>query len=63
MDHEAVEEIKRHFGIVAEDIRGEVRGVAEGVAVLPEEMHREFEDFRTETAREFEETRALFRLS
>jgi hypothetical protein len=63
MDHEAVEEIKRHFGIVAEDVRGEVRGVAEGVAVLREEMHREFEDFRTETAREFEETRALIRLS
>lgn len=63
MDHETVEEIKRHFGVVVEDVRGEIRAVAEGVATLTDEMHREFSAVRAETAREFEETRALIRLS
>jgi uncharacterized protein YceH (UPF0502 family) len=63
MDHETVEEIKRHFGIVVEDVRGEVRMVAEGVEALREEMRGEFKIVRAETAREFEETRSLIRLS
>ena len=58
MDHETVEEIKRHFGIVVEDVRGEVRLVAEGVGALREEMHGEFETARAETAWEFETVRA-----
>jgi hypothetical protein len=28
MDRETVEEIKRHFDVVVEDVRGEVRAVA-----------------------------------
>ena len=63
MDRETVEEIKRHFGIVVEDVRGEVRGVAEGVQALREEMHRELKGFRSDVAQEFEETRSLIRLS
>ena len=63
MDRETVEEIKRHFGVVVEDVRGEVQAVAEGLETLRDEMHREFSSVRSETAREFEETRALIRLS
>jgi uncharacterized protein YceH (UPF0502 family) len=59
MDRETVDEIKRHFGIVAEGLQDEIRTVAEG-----QQAHREeFHSFRGEVAREFEETRALVRLS
>jgi uncharacterized protein YceH (UPF0502 family) len=63
MDRETVEEIKRHFGIVVEGVRDGIRAVAEGVATLREESHREFKDVRSEMAQEFEETRSLIRLS
>ena len=59
MDHETVEEIKRHFGVVVEGVRDEVRGVAEGVETLQDEIR----DVRSEMGREFEETRSLIRLS
>ena len=59
MDHEAVEEIKRHFGIVVEDLRSDSRALAEGQA----EIRREIGAFRADVAQEFEETRALIRLS
>jgi uncharacterized protein YceH (UPF0502 family) len=58
-----VEEIKRHFGVVAEQLRSDVRGVAEGQQALQAEVHRELSAARTELARESEETRALIRLS
>jgi ABC-type phosphate transport system auxiliary subunit len=63
MDRETVEEIKRHFGIVVEDVRDEVRGVAEGVETLREEIRRELKDVKSGMAQEFEETRSLIRLS
>ena len=59
MDRETVEEIKRHFGVVAEDLRSEIRAVAEG----QQDVRRELEVFRADVAREFEETRGLIRLS
>ena len=59
MDRETVEEIKRHFGIVAEDLRGDIRALAEGQL----EIRREIDVFRADVSREFEETRALIRLS
>jgi uncharacterized protein YceH (UPF0502 family) len=59
MDRETVEEIKRHFGVVAEDLRDEIRAVAEG----QQDLRRELDGFRGEVTREFEETRALIRLS
>jgi len=34
MDSETVEEIKRHFGVIAEDLRSDIRGVAEGQVLL-----------------------------
>ena len=42
MDRETVDEIKRHFGIVAEDLRSDIRAVAEG----QQNLRREFESFR-----------------
>lgn len=59
MDNETVEEIKRHFGIVAEGLDSHIQVVAEGQSGL----QRQIEQFRRETNREFEETRALIRLS
>jgi hypothetical protein len=34
MDSDTVEEIKRHFGIIAEGLRSDVRAVAEGQELL-----------------------------
>jgi hypothetical protein len=59
MDRESVEEIKRHFGIVAEELRGDIRAVAEGQTRL----RGDFDTFRVEVRKEFEETRAMIRLS
>ena len=59
MDHETVEEIKRHFGMVAEDLRSDNRALAEGQV----EIRREVGALRTDVAQDFEETRALIRLS
>ena len=59
MDDQTVEEIKRHFGIVAEGVRGDIRALAEGQL----EIRREMGVFRADVSREFEETRALIRLS
>ena len=59
MDRETVDEVKRHFGIVAEDLRSDIRAVAEG----QQNLRRDVESFRVDVAREFDETRALIRLS
>ena len=59
MDRETVDEIKRHVGVVIEGLYDRIGTVAEGL-----ESHREeFQSFRGDVAREFEETRALIRLS
>lgn len=59
MDRETVDEIKRHFGVVSEQIRSDVRVVAEALDPLRTDVERRFE----EVGHEFEETRALIRLS
>jgi hypothetical protein len=59
MDETQVEEIKRHFGVVAEELRSEVRAVAEGVGRVDERLER----LQSEVKRESEETRSLIRLS
>ncbi len=59
MSNEEIEEIKRHFGVVAESLRSDIRQIAEGQAVIRHELqsqHKEMKD-------EFKETRALMRLS
>lgn len=73
MDREVIEEIKRHFGIAAEEIRGDVRGVAEGVDLLTQHVEAlegrfeafegRFERFQQDVRREFAETQAMIRLS
>jgi len=59
VEQEQVEEIKRHFGVIAEALRSDVRQVAEGHAVI----RRELQEFRGEVRDEFREVRALLRLS
>ena len=59
MEQEQVEEIKRHFGVIAEALRSDVRLVAEGHSVI----RREIQEFRGEVGDEFREVRALLRLS
>ena len=59
MEQEQLEEIKRHFGVIAEALRSDVRQVAEGHAVI----RHEIQAFRAQVRDEFREVRALLRLS
>jgi hypothetical protein len=59
MDREAIDEIKRHFGVVTEQIRAEVRLVAESVATLAESNRAQFVAVREEIA----EVKAMINLS
>ena len=56
---EQVETEVRHAHVQIESLRGDIRLVAEGVLGVSDRL----ESHRLETAREFEETRALLRLS
>jgi hypothetical protein len=59
MSKEEMEEIKRHFGVGAESLRSDIRQIAEGPAVIRHELLGQREELRGE----FNETRALMRLS
>lgn len=59
MNAEQMEEIKRHFGVVAESLRNEIRQAAEGHATIRHDL----QEHRGETQGEFKEMRALMRLS
>ncbi|MCL4819201.1 MAG: hypothetical protein KJ067_08670 [Vicinamibacteria bacterium] len=59
MDREAIDEIKRHFGVVGEGIRADVRTVADGVSLANERI----DALQREVAREFAETRSMIKLS
>ena len=59
MDSETAEEIRRHFNVVGESLRTEIRAVAEGLAGLTETTTAEFRAVRDEIA----DTRAMLRLS
>ena len=59
MNDAQVEEIKRHFGVVAEAFRGDIRQIAEGHSGI----RRELQELRDEFRDEFKEMRALIRLS
>lgn len=48
MEREVVEEIKRHFGVVTEGVRSDIRALAEGHQSLREEFRRELNEFRRE---------------
>lgn len=59
MAPDQLEEIKRHFGVVAEALRSDIRQIAEGHSVIRHEL----QDMRNEFRDEFKEMRALMRLS
>jgi hypothetical protein len=59
MSKEEMEEIQRHFGVVAESLRSDIRQIAEGHAVIRHELQSQREELRGE----FNETRALMRRS
>ena len=48
MENRQVEEIKRHFSVVAEGLRDEIRLIAEGVINLDGKFEREVTEFRKE---------------
>jgi len=59
MNDAQVDEIKRHFGVVAEALRSDIRQIAEGHSGI----RREIQGLREELRDEFKEMRALMRLS
>jgi predicted nucleic acid-binding Zn-ribbon protein len=59
MDRETAEEIKRHFNVVAEGLRSEIRTVAEGVIGT----NARLDGIESRMSEEFNETRAMIRLS
>ena len=54
-----MEEIKRHFGVVAKSLGSDIQQIAEGHAVLRHELQSQREEMRDE----FKETRSLTKLS
>ncbi len=54
-----VEEIKRHFGVVAEALRSDLRQIAEGHS----DIRNELQEIRDEFRDGFKEMRALMRLA
>jgi hypothetical protein len=73
MTPEEREEIKRHFDVVAEGLRSDIRTVGEGVAMNTERLDRldgdfrafrdEMYGFRDETRQNFSELRSMIKLS
>lgn len=59
MDDGVVEEIKRHFGVVAESLRSEIRAVAEGQVLLRDELT----DLRSELKRDIRDLADVVRLT
>jgi len=48
VDRETVDEIKRYFGVVTEELRSEIRTVAEGLQGFRDEVSAEFRMVREE---------------
>ena len=59
MNTDQMEEIKRHFGVIAESLRSDIRQIAEGHVTIRHELQEHREEIRDE----FKEMRALMRLS
>jgi len=57
-----VEEVKRHFNVVAEQLGEQTRLVVEGVAGLVTRIDCDVRALRDEMKSEFDETRAMIRL-
>jgi hypothetical protein len=63
MDPEQMEEIKRHFGVVAEGLERKIQQVAEGVVNLDEKLDREMTALRQEMRTEFGEVKSMLKFS
>ena len=48
MNAEQMEEIKRHFGVVAESLRNDIRQIAEGHATIRHELQEHHGEIREE---------------
>jgi len=59
MDRETVDEIKRHFNVVAEGLRSEISTVAEGLTATNEKIDR----LEARITEELTEIKAMIRLS
>jgi hypothetical protein len=56
-------ETRRHFDVVAEDLRHDIRAVAEGVAATFERVDRLGSELRTEMDQRFAATHAIVRVA
>ena len=63
MNRSDVEEIKRHFGVVAEGLERKIQQVAEGVVDLHAKLDREMVTLREELGTEFGEVKAVVKFS
>lgn len=63
MDKKAVEEIKQHFGIVAEGLESKIDLIAEGHALLRAETKASIDEFRAEVRESFGDVRSMIKLS
>lgn len=63
MNHEQMEEIKRHFGVVAEGIEHTIQLVAEGVANLNEKFDRDMTSLREENEQAHREILSAIKFS
>lgn len=63
MNNEQMEEIKRHFGVVAEGLEHKIQLVAEGVTNLDEKLDREMDSLRHEMRTEFAEVKSMIKFS
>ncbi len=59
MEDRAVEEIKRHFDVVAESLKDEIKLIAEGYSLLNEKI----DELRKENAEEHREILSAIRIS
>ena len=64
MTRDDIEQIKRHFGVIADGLRSEIRLVAEGHSALDlklERVHEEVSGFRQEFSQFRQEVQIEFR--
>jgi len=63
VDQRAVDEIKQHFGVVAEGLESKIEIIAEGHAMLRSEMKTSIDEFRSEVRESFGDVRSMIKLS
>ena len=56
-------EVKRHADVIAEDLRDEIRLVAEGLVATNERLDRRIDGLRSDMKEEFADVRAMIRVS